>query len=224
MKDVRMEKTIEKTYDNYYTGTKMVYPITYRLQPGFKSVAEAKEAVKTITNPENFIYIRIDNELYAVTMELLGKQCVVTKGRCYYRDGICDMNGFCGKEQFINYNKLVSRKISLEIKKVRVGQQWMDEIQKDIESLFNVSVEQLGASVSYSKTLISDAIILVGIVLFSSMVPVFYLNVMDLYMSNSPSRWKLWQKGITAYHPYTKACSYDKNIIGGTRASLRSAL
>ena len=219
-----MEKTIEKTYDNYYTGTKMVYPITYRLQPGFKSVAEAKEAVKTITNPENFIYIRVDNELYAVTMELLGKQCVVTKGRCYYRDGTFGMYGFSGKEEYLDYKKLVSKKIRLPIKKVRVRQQWMNEIQKDIESLFNVSVEQLGASVSYDKMLISDSIILVGTVLFSSMIPVFYLNVMDLYMSNSLTKRNLWKQGITAYQPYTKAVSRDKNIIGGTRASLRSAL
>ena len=35
------------------------------------------------------------------------------------------------------------------------------------------------------------------------MVPVFKLNVMDLYLSDFPSRWKLWKKGVSYYNYYT---------------------
>lgn len=34
-------------------------------------------------------------------------------------------------------------------------------------------------------------------------VCIFKLNVMDLYLSDSPSRWKLWEKGVSYYNYYT---------------------
>ena len=222
MGNIVKERTIVKEYENFYTGRRMTYPIVYQLQPGFRSVGEAKESVGSITNPENFLYIRVDDELYAVTMEMLGKQCVVTKGVCRYRNGAFSVNGFSGEEELLTFEELKSKGKTLSIQKVRVGQWWNDELKKDIESLFSVSIEYTGENVPndktrMGKTLVSDSIVLIGTILFASMVPVYYLNVMDAYMNDSPSRWKLWREGITAYNPYSKKTSHDIHIIGGTK-------
>ena len=60
MGNIVKERTIVKEYDNFYTGRRMTYPIVYQLQPGFRSVGEAKESSEIeniVTTPPTTLYI-----------------------------------------------------------------------------------------------------------------------------------------------------------------------
>ncbi len=210
-------KTIIKKYMNFYTNSEMEFPITYTLQAGFKSIDEAKGAVSFFLDPEKFIYIDVDGEMYAVTMELLERQIVITKGLCYCR-------GFKKgeRERRLYYCELLETRDRISIDDIRIGSSWCATVENDLRELFSVSYT-LGERFPNRSRLISDSIILLASVLFDTMVPTFYLNVMDEYFSDpwsSPSRWKLWKDGVTAFNYFNGEKDYDKSIVGGTRESL----
>ncbi len=86
--------------------------------------------------------------------------------------------------------------------KPRVAQSWMDKLEKDVRQLFSVNVYH---GEKTKKLPDSNCVILIARNMFYTIVPVFQLNVMDLYLADSPSRRKLWKKGISAYNYYSNA-------------------
>ena len=64
-------RAITVSYYNYYLKKPCVLDLTYTLQKGFESLDEAKEIISKKWNPEHFTYILVDQQIYAVAMELI---------------------------------------------------------------------------------------------------------------------------------------------------------
>lgn len=203
--------TINKKYYNFYQKKEMIYPITYTLQPGFSTLDEARSAISKKWNPDFFTYISVDKEIYAVAIETLGRQIVITKGKCFYRNGevyamqVRANDAFCMFEDYLN--------IPTEINNPRITNPWASEVIKDLDTLFNVEIlSKTKCNTQNTKFLPNNSLVLLAKVLFDTMVPVYELGVMDAYCENpgnSPSRWKLWQNGVESFNYFNGEVKYS---------------
>ena len=174
--------------------------LTYTLQKGFESLDEAKEIILKKWNPEHFTYILVDQQIYAVAMELIGNQIVLTKEVCFYRydriDNYCDFKDY--------------QIIPTMIKKPRISRRWNDIVAKDIKKLFSVEILQ-GPGSSYVR---DNSVVLLACVLFDTMIPVYELNAADRFFDDyPPSMQKLWKNGVKSYNPFTKKMEYESKGI-----------
>ena len=197
---------IEKEYYNFYKK-KMKYPIQYTLQEGFKTLEEAQDAIAKKWNPSFFTYISIEGEIYAVAMETLGRQIVITKGKCFYRNGevyamqVEAVDTYCDFENYLEIPTIITEP--------RITNPWRKEVINDLNQLFEVKILKGTKSNTQKTRFIPDnSIILLAKVLFDTMVPVYELGVMDAYCDNPPSRWKLWEDGIVYYNYFTGEKEY----------------
>jgi hypothetical protein len=180
-------------------------------------VEEARNSVAELgLNEEAFVYIALNGEWNAVTMENLGNQIVLNKDIIYYRKGayIWGGGGFAGDEVFISTKEYARNSSKYElphIQRPKISYGWTGALKDDLETLFSLDWEEGSKAQPTSKDrfwLLQNSIILLGTTMFDTMVPVFKLNVMDEYMQNSPSRHKLWKKGISKYNYYTSEAEY----------------
>ena len=198
--------TVTKEYDNYYTKRHETFPITYTIYDGFDSMQKAIDFLISYgIDSDMFQYVQVVNnkterqQVYPVTMETLQHEIVITKGCCYARD-----------TEFFHYDKFVSFSqfdnspipdIAQGFSRPRISSEWCHTILEDLKPTYDFfSLTNLGG-----KYLQVDACILLGMVFFDTMIPVYDLNVMDSYYAdawNSPSRDKLWNKGVKAYQPF----------------------
>lgn len=188
-------RAITVSYYNYYLKKPCVLDLTYTLQKGFESLDEAKEIISKKWNPEHFTYILVDQQIYAVAMELIGNQIVLTKEVCFYRynriDNYCDFKDY--------------QIIPTMIKKPRISRRWNDIVAKDIKKLFSVEILQ-GPGSSYVR---DNSVVLLACVLFDTMIPVYELNAADRFFDDyPPSMQKLWKNGVKSYNPFTKKIEY----------------
>lgn len=201
-----------KKFQNYYTKSEDQIDLTYVVQEGFHDVPEARAFVESIdNNPENFAYINFKGSIYVVSMETLGRQIVAGKEEIWFRDGEYNFNyGFKGTEKTISAEQ--KSEVSTKIVKPRISSQWADELLNDLQAINGAPLEVLCGQNFKGPNLVSNSIILLGTTFFDTMIPVHKLNVMDAYFANSPSRWKLDKKGVTAYNPYKEKYEYENSI------------
>ena len=197
-----VKKGIIKTFENYYqTGKTDTIELEYCLPKGMGYLPDVKKIIqKNGFDPELFAYISVDDELCAVSMELLGNQIVLSGEKCYFKSGKWNLHGFSGVEGYVDFSEMSS--IPTKINKPRVNQWWTDEVAKDIKELFDIKITR-GTLIPESAVSDTHLIILLAKIMFVTKIPVFRLNVMDAYFANSPSRFKLWKNGVYAYNPYT---------------------
>lgn len=202
-----VSKTLIKTYDNFYEKRTCTAELTFTLQQGLGNLDEAKNIVAQKWNPNHFSYIKVDNELYAVAIETLGRQIILSKELCYFRNGSWSIGGFCGTEKHCDFSEILS--IPTVITKPRTSSWWNDTVAKDIKSLFTVEVIS-SVKGDYIK---ENSITLLARILFDTLIPVFELNVIDAYFSSyhwCPSRQRLWKEGICAVNPYKDIYIYKE--------------
>lgn len=87
----------------------------------------------------------------------------------------------------------------------KIGSEWNTGICCDLYKLFSTKYIRGNET---KKLNVNNCFTLLGTTMFDTMVPVFKLNVMDEYLSYSPSRYKLWKKCISKYNYYTKEAEY----------------
>lgn len=199
-------KSIVKEFTNFYSKSRESIEIYYRLWHGWHTLEEARGAVSALgLNEEVFVYISLDGEWNAVSMQALSKQVVINKDIISYRNN--------GEEVFAPAEEVINGKAldSLGITRPCTHTIWCKTIKEDIESLFDVQIVpgyKARPTARDKGVLGHNALILLATTMFDTMVPVFKLNVMDSYLEYSPSRQKLWAKGISKYNYYTGEAEY----------------
>lgn len=199
---------VTKHFFNKYSGQNDSIDIHYSIPDGFESLSHAKWYVKLLErNPELFLYVSVDDQYYPITMASYLKNIICSKEILVYRDLVPDETSEVGKMKIKDFRCLAEDREN--VKNIEIGYPnvktiWRDELANDIRSVYKVDVVCGKCVEKYcSYALCENAITLLGTASFDALVPVFKLNVMDLYMKNSPSELELWEQGVIAYNYYT---------------------
>ena len=190
-------------FDNFYSKTEEEIILSYNFADGFLTVKDAcKEVSKQKQNPLFFNYIFFNQQYYAVSIETTIKEIVISKDFSWYYDK--------GKlQKFINKDNF---KVPYIIEKPRSSHYWMRTIYDDLTEFNNEPLKIIFGK-SKSQSLAFNSVILLGIVMFDTLIPVFKLNAIDKYfLEYPPSRTMLWKKGIKKINPF----SQEKEQQGNT--------
>lgn len=133
---VAEQKKKEKENEIQKTLIKKKEPCSYVVKDGFKTIEEALCFLKTHNfNIDCFILISVEDEIYAVSMETLKYQLLITKEDCYVRDsGVGSLIPFTNVD-WDNVYKFPSPRIS---------SLWDDTYKRELESIYCVKTEYIG--------------------------------------------------------------------------------
>lgn len=216
------EYSLIKEYDNYYTKKQESICIYYSVYDGWNSVDDTKTWLMSHNvHVDNYRYIQVTNkktgkiQIYPVNIQTLQNKIVFTKEISYVRNHL--LASFCAEAYLPKeiYDSCGIFDFANAFTKPRINGDWKDTILNDLAPQYDITCLTGRPDTITAK----DYCILLGTVFFNTYIPVYQLNVMDAYFAdeyNSPSRWRLWKKGVRYYNPFR----HEAILKNGSKATL----
>lgn len=187
------KKTIHKRFPNFYLNHAMdTFDFVFDFSFGFENLKEARVYVKALGfNPEFFVYVFCCDCWHAVHLQNFQKEMVIGDGVLWVRHGSI---GVPTKRYILSEHKEkeINQLVTFTVAKPFCNSKWNGCLIKDLEEVNGGPLKYAGKEeFLFTKTgketaLLHDSLIELGMVLFSSPIPVFQLGVADDYFSNFP--------------------------------------
>lgn len=203
---------IEKEFPNgYLCGEKDHVTLQYRSSRGFPTLDEAKQAVDSFSNPENFFYVQFRKSWYPVYT--ITNAVVIVVGKSFFCYGSSSKPG----QPYLTY---VEKKVEKSIDHARIAlgglsrsfpsicgvpmsSPFVDDVEhmngeRDVTVVCGRAISALQAGSEKDNVLA-----VFGYAMFDMALSPFQMEAVDGYFIGRPSSEELWANGYKAFHPVT---------------------
>lgn len=218
-----IEKTsIQKRFRNYFFSNALdSIQFEFSYGDGYPSLTEAKSAIRQYNlNPGCFIYIRFKGTWYAINIQGYSEALVLSKERMWIRRGpigapigIFDINGTTAEDVMeVLPHGITNPSFGPRPWNVSLVHDLIEIEGAPLTIVFTLGKTEITTTTSelHGQTAL-NSVVMLGICLFETDIPVFQLNAVDSYFSSDyippPSMRKYWKEGVIVINPFRNRMS-----------------